>query len=154
MPVYVNNLQDQLAAGEDLQALAERAAQAALAAGGAPAEAEVSVVFVDDDYIRRLNRQYRGVDAPTDVLSFAMQEGEPLAGKEEEVILGDVVVSLPAAQRQCAEYGHSLEREVAYLIVHGVLHLLGYDHQTDEQKQVMRAKEEVVLEKLKVGIRD
>ncbi|MCL6446902.1 MAG: rRNA maturation RNase YbeY [Armatimonadetes bacterium] len=148
MPVYVNNLQDQLSAGEDLQALAERAVQEVLAAEGVAKEAEVSVVFVDDEYIRRLNRQYRGVDSPTDVLSFAMLEGEPLAGKEEELILGDVVVSLPAAQRQSAEYGHSLEREVAYLIVHGMLHLLGYDHQTAEQKQVMRAREEAVLEKL------
>ncbi|MEW5898768.1 MAG: rRNA maturation RNase YbeY [Bacillota bacterium] len=148
MPVYVNNLQDQLSAGEDLQALAARAVQEVLAAEGVAKEAEVSVVFVDDEYIRRLNRQYRGVDSPTDVLSFAMLEGEPLAGKEEELILGDVVVSLPAAQRQSAEYGHSLAREVAYLIVHGMLHLLGYDHQTAEQKQVMRAKEEAVLEKL------
>jgi len=148
VPVYVNNLQDQLSAGEDLQALAERVVQEVLVAEGVAKEAEVSVVFVDDEYIRRLNRQYRGVDSPTDVLSFAMLEGEPLAGKEEELILGDVVVSLPAAQRQSAEYGHSLAREVAYLIVHGMLHLLGYDHQTAEQKQVMRAKEEAVLEKL------
>ncbi len=148
MPVYVNNLQGQLSAGEDLQALAERVVQEVLAAEGVAKEVEVSVVFVDDEYIRRLNRQYRGVDFPTDVLSFAMLEGEPLAGKEEELILGDVVVSLPAAQRQSAEYGHSLAREVAYLIVHGMLHLLGYDHQTAEQKQVMRTKEEAVLEKL------
>ena len=148
MPVYVNNLQDQLSAGEDLQVLAARVVQEVLAAEGVAKEAEVSVVFVDDEYIRHLNRQYRGVDSPTDVLSFAMLEGEPLAGKEEELILGDVVVSLPAAQRQSAEYGHSLAREVAYLIVHGVLHLLGYDHQTAEQKQAMRAKEEAVLEKL------
>ncbi len=148
MPVYVNNLQGQLSAGEDLQALAERVVQEVLAAEGVAKEVEVSVVFVDDEYIRRLNRQYRGVDFPTDVLSFAMLEGEPLASKEEELILGDVVVSLPAAQRQSAEYGHSLAREVAYLIVHGMLHLLGYDHQTAEQKQVMRTKEEAVLEKL------
>jgi len=148
VPVYVNNLQGQLSAGEDLQALAERVVQEVLAAEGVAKEVEVSVVFVDDEYIRRLNRQYRGVDFPTDVLSFAMLEGEPLASKEEELILGDVVVSLPAAQRQSAEYGHSLAREVAYLIVHGMLHLLGYDHQTAEQKQVMRTKEEAVLEKL------
>lgn len=148
MPVYVNNLQDQLSAGEDLQALAEKVVQEVLAAEGVAKEAEVSVVFVDSEYIRYLNRQYRGVDSPTDVLSFAMLEGEPLAGKEGELILGDVVVSLPAAQKQSAEYGHSLAREVAYLIVHGVLHLLGYDHQTAEQKQIMRAKEETVLEKL------
>lgn len=148
MPVYVNNLQDQLSAGEDLQALAARVVQEVLAAEGVAREAEVSVVFVDDEYIRCLNRQYRGVDSPTDVLSFAMLEGEPLAGKEDELILGDVVVSLPAAQRQSVEYGHSLAREVAYLIAHGVLHLLGYDHQTAEQKQTMRAKEEAVLEKL------
>jgi len=148
VPVYVNNLQDQLSADKNLQALAERVVRETLAAAGVAKEAEVSVVFVDDEYIRRLNRQYRGVDCPTDVLSFALLEGEPLIGKEEELILGDVVVSLPAAQRQSEEYGHSLAREVAYLIVHGVLHLIGYDHQTVEQKQVMREKEEAVLEML------
>lgn len=151
MPVYVNNLQDQLSVDEDLTTLAQRVVRKVLAAEGVAGKAEVSVVFVDDDYIRRLNRQYRGVDSPTDVLSFAMLEGEPgepLTGKEEELILGDVVVSLPAAQRQCSEYGHSFAREVAYLIAHGVLHLLGYDHQTAEQQRVMRAKEETVLEKL------
>ena len=148
MPVYVNNLQDQLSVDEDITALAQRVVRKVLAAEGVAGKAEVSVVFVDDDYIRRLNRQHRGVDSPTDVLSFAMLEGEPLTGKEEELILGDVVVSLPAAQRQCSEYGHSFAREVAYLIAHGVLHLLGYDHQTAEQQRVMRAKEESVLEKL------
>ncbi len=148
MPVYVNNLQDQLAVDEELVAMAQRVVQEVLASEGVPGEAEVSVVFVDDEYIQRLNREYRGVDCPTDVLSFSMLEGEPLAGQEEELILGDVVVSLPAARRQSAEYGHSLAREAAYLIAHGVLHLLGYDHQVEDEKQVMRRKEEAVLEKL------
>ncbi|MCL6639111.1 MAG: rRNA maturation RNase YbeY, partial [Firmicutes bacterium] len=93
--------------------------------------------------------QYRGVDAPTDVLSFAMEEGEFMPGGEDEgVILGDVVISLQAAERQAKEYGHSFRRELAYLTVHGVLHLLGYDHQSEEDRTLMRRKEEEVLTRL------
>lgn len=149
MPVYVNNLQELLPVDEDVASLARRAAEEALAAhGGFGREAEVSVVFVDDEYIRRLNREYRGVDAPTDVLSFSMLEGDPVAGPEEECVLGDVVVSLPAAVRQSEAYGHSFRREVAYLVAHGVLHLLGYDHRTAEEKKRMREMEEEVLGKI------
>ncbi|NPV72826.1 MAG: rRNA maturation RNase YbeY [Pelotomaculum sp.] len=148
MPVLVSNLQEKVAVDEALTGLLTRAAQEVLKAEGYGEEAEVSLVFVDDAYIHGLNRQYRGVDAPTDVLSFAMQEGEPLAGGEEELILGDVVISLQAAERQAGEYGHSLQREAAYLAVHGVLHLLGYDHQGEEERKIMRRKEEEVLGRL------
>ncbi|BAF59073.1 predicted metal-dependent hydrolase [Pelotomaculum thermopropionicum SI] len=148
MPVLVSNLQGKVAVDEALTGLLTRAAQEVLKAEGYGEEAEVSLVFVDDAYIHGLNRQYRGVDAPTDVLSFAMQEGEPLAGGEEELILGDVVISLQAAERQAGEYGHSLQREAAYLAVHGVLHLLGYDHQGEEERKIMRRKEEEVLGRL------
>jgi len=110
-----------------------------------PENAEVGVVFVDDDYIAGLTRQYRGIDDPTDVLSFAMLEGPAMPGDEEEPMLGDVVISLETAQRQAGEYGHSFAREVAYLTVHGVLHLLGYDHETPPEKQKMRTKEETIL---------
>ena len=87
---------------------------------------ELSVVLCDDPFIHALNRQWRSVDAPTDVLSFAMHEGED-AGLHPD-LLGDVVISLDTAERQAAEQGHSLEREVRVLLVHGLLHLLGYDH--------------------------
>lgn len=142
----VSNLQEKVPVGEDLLALVERAAQAALLEGGGPGTAEVSVALVDDEYIRRLNRAYRGKDSPTDVLSFAFREGDQLPGGEE--LLGDVVVSLEAARRQSLDYGHSYEREVAFLVVHGVLHLLGYDHQDEEGRRAMRDREEAVLSRL------
>ena len=144
MPVLVNNLQEEVAVDDELIGFLAGVAGEALISAGYREDAEVSLVFVDDVYIHELNRQYRGVDSPTDVLSFAMLEGEPVPG-EEEIILGDVVISLPAAARQAEDFGHSFRREVAYLTIHGVLHLLGYDHEKEEARKVMRLKEEEVL---------
>ncbi|MBE3551665.1 MAG: rRNA maturation RNase YbeY [Kyrpidia tusciae] len=112
--------------------------------------AEVSVVLVDDERIRELNRDYRGVDRPTDVLSFAMREGEgePVQTEEGRELLGDIVISVETAERQANQYGHSLRRELAFLAVHGFLHLLGYDHQSPEQERVMFGKQEEVLSAL------
>ena len=108
---------------------------------------EVSLVLASDEYIHALNREYRGIDSSTDVLSFALNEGEEpvVIDGPEEVLLGDIIISLDTAIRQATEYGHSLERELAYLTVHGILHLLGYDHMTEEEKQEMRREEEHVL---------
>lgn len=112
--------------------------------------AEVSVVLVDDERIHELNRDYRGVDRPTDVLSFAMREGEgePVQTEEGRELLGDIVISVETAERQANQYGHSLRRELAFLAVHGFLHLLGYDHQSPEQERVMFGKQEEVLSAL------
>lgn len=112
--------------------------------------AEVSLVFVDDARIRELNREYRKKDTPTDVLSFPLYEfaapGELQGAEEDEVyLLGDVVISLDTAIRQAEEYGHSLHREVAFLFTHGLLHLLGYDHDDEEKRRVMREAEEKYL---------
>lgn len=114
---------------------------------GVEPQAEVSVVFADDAYIHELNREYRGKDCSTDVLSFALNEGEEpdVIGGPEETLLGDIVISLDTAARQAEEFGHSLERELAYLTVHGMLHLLGFDHEAEDDKAVMRQKEEQVL---------
>jgi len=150
VPVCVRSLLEQTPVNNGLTELAASAAKEALVVEKVGDEAEVSIVFVDEEYIRHLNKQYRGVDYPTDVLAFAMHEGESFCMVEEELILGDVVVSLPVAQRQSMEYGHGLLREVAYLVVHGVLHLLGYDHQTEEDRRVMRAREEAVLGRLEL----
>ncbi|KJS22982.1 MAG: hypothetical protein VR72_03290 [Clostridiaceae bacterium BRH_c20a] len=113
-------------------------------------QAEISLVFKDDDGIQELNKEYRGKDMPTDVLSFALLEaGEDeltIIDGEEELLLGDIIISLETAWRQAQEYNHSLEREIAYLMVHGLLHLLGYDHMTDEDQKVMRRREEELLE--------
>ncbi|MDQ0286487.1 putative rRNA maturation factor [Desulfofundulus luciae] len=151
MPVLVNNLQEKVPVDERLIDLVVKVAGEALSSAGGPGDAEVSLVFVDDEYIHRLNREYRGVDRPTDVLSFALQEGEPMPDAGEETLLGDVVISLETARRQSEEYGHSFEREVAFLVAHGVLHLLGYDHQTEEGGRAMREKEEAVLGRLGLG---
>lgn len=112
-----------------------------------PSGVEVSIVLGNDDYIHNLNREYRGKDCPTDVLSFALNEGaEPeIIDGPEEVLLGDIIISIETATRQAEEYGHTLERELAYLTVHGMMHLLGYDHMTEDDKQEMRQEEEHVL---------
>ncbi|WP_299445794.1 rRNA maturation RNase YbeY [uncultured Phascolarctobacterium sp.] len=114
-------------------------------------DAEVDVTIVDDEEIHTLNRDYRGMDKPTDVLSFALDEDveeseEPeLIGGPEEHLYGDIIISAETALRQAEEYGHSLEREMTYLAVHGMFHLLGYDHMTEEDKAVMRQHEEAAL---------
>lgn len=120
-----------------------------------PFDAEVSVSFTDNEGIRRLNREQRGINRATDVLSFPMLELTPgvLAqiGPEDldpetgRVYLGDIVISLERAAQQAEEFGHSLERETAFLAVHSLLHLLGYDHMNDEERQLMRRHEEAVL---------
>lgn len=114
------------------------------------ARTEVSVVLVDDRYIKALNRDYRGRDYATDVLSFALNEGdEPeIIDGSPENLLGDIIISLETAARQAHDYGHSLEREIAFLTVHGMLHLLGYDHEMEEERREMRQEEEFVLGKL------
>ncbi|MBP2626357.1 MAG: metalloprotease ybeY [Firmicutes bacterium] len=120
---------------------------------GIQSHTEVSLVLANDEYIHALNREYRGKDCPTDVLSFALNEGEEpvVIDGPEEVLLGDIIISIETATRQAAEYGHSLERELAYLTVHGILHLLGYDHMTEEDKQEMRREEEHVLSLLGIS---
>lgn len=113
---------------------------------------EISLLLVDDGAIQVLNRDYRGIDRPTDVLSFAMEdEREDMPEffvPEDNNILGDIVISLETAQRQAEEYGHSLEREICFLMVHGMLHLLGYDHGEESGRREMRAKEERILGRL------
>lgn len=106
-------------------------------------EAEVSVMLTDDATVQALNREYRHQDRPTDVLSFAQREGEPLAGSE--AMLGDIVLSVERARWQAEEYGHSIAREVGFLAVHGTLHLLGWDHQDPETERAMMAKTETIL---------
>ncbi len=107
-------------------------------------------MFTDDESIRKLNFEYRDKDAATDVLSFALNEGdEPdIVDGPEEMLLGDIIISLETASRQAEEYGHSMDRELAYLLVHGMLHLLGYDHMTEEDRTEMRFEEERILSKL------
>ena len=115
--------------------------------------AEISVSFVDNEQIRELNRDYRGKDAATDVLSFPLGE-DGVYDKNEETgayLLGDVVISVERAKEQASLYGHSLERELGWLTVHSLLHLLGYDHETcEEDAHDMRRREEQILVSLRL----
>lgn len=110
---------------------------------------ELSVTFVGLDEIHELNREYRGVDRPTDVLSFPqfedLEEEIPEVG---EICLGDVVICREKAEEQAEEFGHSFERELVYLFTHSVLHLLGYDHMKEDEKKVMRQREEEIMEQI------
>jgi len=119
-------------------------------------DAELSVVVTGDREIRSLNREYRSIDKETDVLSFPLMEltpGTPPPARlpVEDRHLGDIVISLERMLEQAAEYGHSWRRELAYLAVHGVLHLLGYDHHEEGMERHMRAREEAVLAALELG---
>ncbi len=113
-------------------------------------EAELSVTFVDNDAIQQINRDYRGKDAPTDVISFAMEEmGEnemEIHGEGLPEILGDIIISIPKTAEQAESYGHSFMRELGFLAVHGFLHLLGYDHMTREDEKTMFTKQKEILE--------
>ncbi|MDH7571515.1 MAG: rRNA maturation RNase YbeY [Armatimonadota bacterium] len=114
-----------------------------------PDAVEISVVFADNESVRELNRRYRGIDAPTDVLSFGQLAPEELraapSNAAAELLLGDVVISVEKAREQARALGHTLKQESALLLVHGLLHLVGYDHQTAEENARMRAAERAVL---------
>ena len=143
-------IEDQFADAVD-PSLIERAVAAALAAESVAGAIELGVLVTDDAELHRLNRDYRGVDAPTDVLSFAgEEEAEDAPGfvrpPDAPRYLGDLAISYERVVAQAQEYGHSRERELAFLTVHGVLHLLGYDHERGpEDEAAMRAREEAVM---------
>ncbi len=111
---------------------------------GISAELEFSVIIVDNERIHEINREYRKIDRPTDVISFALEDSEGI-GPENYRILGDIYISIDKVKEQAKEYGHSEKRELAFLTVHGFLHLLGYDHMEKEEEKIMFAKQEEIL---------
>ena len=135
--------------------LIRKAAEKALAAENVQVPCLISVMLTDEEGIHRVNREFRGVDRETDVLSFPLNELTPGAFDPETcerdwetgaVMLGDMMISIPACEKQGEEFGHGFEREIQYLAVHSVLHLLGYDHVDEgEQKRQMRAREKVIM---------
>lgn len=125
--------------------LLERAAQAALAHESESLDSELSIVLTDDARLQQLNRDYLGVDAPTDVLSFPASETDPETGAR---YIGDILLSIPRAQAQAGAAGHALESEVQLLVVHGVLHLLGHDHGEPEEKARMWKAQGEILKSL------
>ena len=116
----------------------------------------ISITLTNPENIHKINKEYRDVDKPTDVLSFPMFEKEEIDKKiaekdfEYEDVLGDIVISIEQVQNQAEEYGHGFEREFAYMIVHGFYHLMGYDHVVEEDKLIMRQKEENILNSLEI----
>lgn len=142
--VILTNRQHECAVTEQIQSLIRRAVRATLEIEIYPLPAEVSVTLVNDAKIHVLNNRFRAVDRPTDVLSFPMEDDE--VNIEGRVMLGDIVISLERAREQAEQYGHSLAREVAFLTVHSMLHLLGYDHETSEaDEHEMFARQEIIL---------
>ena len=151
MIVTLENNQEKVSIPEALEADLTKAMNVVAELEALSPQTEVDITLVDDAAIHELNRTYRGIDRPTDVLSFALDKGEeePEVDDDEiEHLLGDVIISAPTAVRQGEEYGHGLEREMTYLAVHGMLHLLGYDHMEEKDKLIMRKREEEVLRRL------
>lgn len=158
MELTILNQQDKVPVLTDLQEMMGEIVRICWKQQGRPGSPEVSIVLCDNEQIRELNRDYRGIDESTDVLSFSQEE----MGEGEEVVLqlssdpagpvllGDVVISLEKAVEQSQSYGHSFEREVGYLLAHGLLHLLGMDHSTEEDRVRMREKEEQILAQLQL----
>ena len=158
MKIYFEDEQDKLAVTYKLKMLLRRAIEAVLDYEQYGNPCEVSVTFTDNEGIHELNKKFRGIDRPTDVLSFPLFD---YAGESEEPpvddfkgMLGDVVLSLEQAGFQAEEYGHSFEREAAFLTVHSMLHLLGYDHETGEEDELeMRRKQSAIMDELGLGVK-
>lgn len=146
MEVYYDDRQDNITITEDMKDLIEKSIKAVLKVEELDDDVEISVSFVGDEEIRDLNRDYRGVDKSTDVLSFPMDDEFILDNR----ILGDVIINTRRVMEQAEELGHSHERELSYLTVHSVLHLLGYDHMEDEDKIEMREREKLSMKELEI----
>ena len=149
----------------DYEETACRVGDVVLEAEGFPYEAEVNLVLTSDEEIRRINQQFRGIDAPTDVLSFPGIPFETPGNLQEltenetahknpdsgNIMLGDIMICVPRVFSQAAAYGHSVKREYAFLFAHSMLHLMGYDHMEPDEAQVMEKKQENILESLNLS---
>ena len=143
------NYRDEADKQEKNEEVIERVCQEAALVYGLGPNAEIIILLCHNEYIHELNKQYRDIDRPTDVLSFALNEGEEDGyDGPDTALLGDIVISLDKVQEQADEYGHSFERELAYLTIHGMLHILGYDHMEPDDKAEMRKEEEFILTRL------
>jgi len=160
MTIRIDNETD-IQIGFEYESLLDDCVRATLESFNCPYETEVDIVLTGNEGIRDMNRRYRGMDSETDVLSFPMIEYvspacfDSVKNKSgffdlgtKELLLGDIMISVDKAYGQAEAYGHSREREFAFLAVHGVLHLLGYDHGTEEEQKVMEEMQEGILEKL------
>ena len=155
--IYFENGQEKQPVSYKLKLLIRRAVEATLDYEQYGNDCEVSVTFTDNEQIRELNKQFRNIDRATDVLSFPLfdYEGESDEPPVDELtgMLGDIVLSLEQAAKQAEEYGHSFEREAAFLTVHSMLHLLGYDHETGEEDEAdMRRRQSEIMEELGLAV--
>jgi len=161
------NFEDESNAGLDLplEEIAEQVVSASLDFVGCPYESEISILITDDDRIREMNRSFRGIDSATDVLSFPMQDfpapgsfdflesanaGDAFDPETGELLLGDIVINAGRVISQAQEYGHSLKREYAFLIAHSMLHLTGFDHMEEEEKEQMEQAQREIMERLQI----
>lgn len=164
--IYIDNRQDKIEVNDELKTIIEQVIEYTLKEENVNVDFEVSVIFIDNEEIRGINSEQRNIDKVTDVLSFPMldypkgkvykdiyleYEFKPIDLDEGRIVLGDVVLSLEIAKEQSVEYGHSFIRECAYLTVHSILHLLGYDHMEEEEKKKMREREEDILNKFHIS---
>mgnify|MGYP001006151068 CR=1 FL=1 len=152
MEIEIRTEPETLAVSEEEMAAVRRAILTVGRLYGAE-DAEVSVTLTDDAHIHVLNRAYRSVDRPTDVLSFALTESEEpeIVGGRGDEVLGDLVISLERVAAQADEYGHSPLRELSFLTVHGMLHLLGYDHMEEADRREMEEEQRIVMEELGIS---
>lgn len=155
LKIYFENNQEKENVTYKLKMLIRRAVNATLEYEDVEDDCEVSITFCDDEKIRELNKKFRNIDKATDVLSFPLFDEDGLDGfvPEMECMLGDIVISLERARAQAEEFGHSYEREAAFLAVHSVLHLLGYDHETGEEDELdMRRRQSDVMKKIGLSV--
>lgn len=148
MEIIFEDRQDFVKLDQDIMDKIEAVILEVLAYEGYDDDYEVSLSFVSNDEIREINRDYRNIDKVTDVLSFPMYDGEEVDVDFGAISLGDIVISIERAADQAKDFGHSLEREVYFLVCHSMFHLLGYDHMEEEEAKEMHAKEEDVLSQL------
>jgi len=164
--IFIDNRQEAIDVEDKLYDRIKEIIDYALKEEGVKVDYEVSVILIDNDEIRNINRENRNIDSATDVLSFPMLEypkGEVFKDAyfnyefddtyldDGKLVIGDIAISLQRAKEQSVEYGHSFEREVLYLTVHSVLHLMGYDHMEEEDKKKMRTREEEILNKFGIN---
>ncbi len=150
--IKINNEQEKINLTEEDFKIIEKIFSEMIRAENLPSSVEVSLTLTNNEEIKELNKEYRKIDSVTDVLSFPIYEEDELDNLKngtqlEQILLGDIVISLERVDEQSKEFGHSFRRELMYLFVHGMLHLLGHDHLEEDEKKEMRSREEAILEK-------
>ena len=156
--ILIENSQKEIEINDEINGLIKKCADAVLEFEECDFDAQISITLTDNDEIQVINSEHRGIDKPTDVLSFPMlefdEDGQIIDNEFEydengAIMLGDIVISLERAKEQSEEYGHSLDREIAFLCAHSMLHLLGYDHvNSEEEEKIMFTKQEEILNNL------